>query len=578
MTHALLHRFFISIGLLGCLSFSPLKAQFQKAFGLKTRASEGLSLTVENFYNDQFYIAGKLDYIEDDPIRRPMLASIDMAGNFLWANSYNVLDGYFFDMAKSPSFRIFNDFNNTIDLIPAGFGLVGSTQQYDSKNRDGLFIRTDYLGRPEKYGTSMPYYSYGGQDNDNLSGVISLTPGFILVGGSYSYNEVGRSDMMLIKTDTWGAPIKQLILGNKHETFADNIIKTLDKKFLVIGTKRDAFEQGNDILITKIDEDLNVIWTKYIQTFDNPKLTHIFHEISYDIKEDPYTGDILILAKFTDPDPNEIHNTYSLLVKLDADGNGIWSKRLYDPLFYKYSHELKELAINYENGFPKYILGGNLWRSSDITKHDDALLVKIDHMGNIDFARSYTIDYLDWSINANSIAVHDGYYALAGEFTNRTYLLETDQNGDIGSNSECVSYRHTWQSEDIMSTIRAYELNSTIVDDFQRHDPIYESHKLSHTIGCEEEVSSKSSLDQMGQNYPNPFETSTTVEYQIEPEFKTAYISIVDEFGMERQKLPLKDANGKVLINAEGLDQGVYYYSLIVDGVSLETKRLILSN
>lgn len=84
------------------------------------------------------------------------------------------------------------------------------------------------------------------------------------------------------------------------------------------------------------------------------------------------------------------------------------------------------------------------------------------------------------------------------------------------------------------------------------------------------------------QNYPNPFNPSTNIKYQI---VNNKYVKIVvyDVIGKEIITL----VNGKhsatggagtyeVDFDGSNLPSGVYFYSLIVDGIIKDTKKMIL--
>jgi len=81
------------------------------------------------------------------------------------------------------------------------------------------------------------------------------------------------------------------------------------------------------------------------------------------------------------------------------------------------------------------------------------------------------------------------------------------------------------------------------------------------------------------QNYPNPCKGITAVKYQIEKTGKVT-IKISDLFGKEilsvvnSEQLPGKYV---AYFNASLLSSGIYFYSLLVDGVILETKKLVVA-
>ncbi|MDR6547710.1 putative transglutaminase-like cysteine proteinase [Chryseobacterium rhizosphaerae] len=79
------------------------------------------------------------------------------------------------------------------------------------------------------------------------------------------------------------------------------------------------------------------------------------------------------------------------------------------------------------------------------------------------------------------------------------------------------------------------------------------------------------------QNTPNPFNTSTTIEYFLVDSTKTAEINVFNQQGIPVKKYTL-DKKGKESIRLESsmLPSGIYYYNLIVDGQQLDTKKMII--
>jgi hypothetical protein len=79
------------------------------------------------------------------------------------------------------------------------------------------------------------------------------------------------------------------------------------------------------------------------------------------------------------------------------------------------------------------------------------------------------------------------------------------------------------------------------------------------------------------QNYPNPFNPSTTIRFSVTaPSFTT--LKIYNSLGEEVEVLLNKELTTgayEVEWNASGLPSGVYFYTLMTDGI-LETKKMIL--
>jgi hypothetical protein len=85
------------------------------------------------------------------------------------------------------------------------------------------------------------------------------------------------------------------------------------------------------------------------------------------------------------------------------------------------------------------------------------------------------------------------------------------------------------------------------------------------------------------QNYPNPFNPVTNIKYQI-PRSSNVKLIVYDILGKEIAKLVDQKQNAgsyetqfpDYQFSNNQLPSGVYFYSLFIDGVRLDTKKLIL--
>jgi ligand-binding sensor domain-containing protein len=81
----------------------------------------------------------------------------------------------------------------------------------------------------------------------------------------------------------------------------------------------------------------------------------------------------------------------------------------------------------------------------------------------------------------------------------------------------------------------------------------------------------------LSQNFPNPFNPTTTIKYQI-PELSFVTLKVFDVLGNEITKLINKEklsGNYEVEFDATGLPSGIYFYRLQTENF-IETKKMIL--
>lgn len=80
------------------------------------------------------------------------------------------------------------------------------------------------------------------------------------------------------------------------------------------------------------------------------------------------------------------------------------------------------------------------------------------------------------------------------------------------------------------------------------------------------------------QNKPNPFKDRTVVKYDLPETYTSASIMVFDMTGTLLETYPIsKDNGGEITIEGRQFKPGMYLYSLIVDNVEVDTKKMILS-
>lgn len=90
---------------------------------------------------------------------------------------------------------------------------------------------------------------------------------------------------------------------------------------------------------------------------------------------------------------------------------------------------------------------------------------------------------------------------------------------------------------------------------------------------------SESSETQLFQNTPNPFNKSTVIKYIIPSTAKKALIRITSSGGIKMKEFDLKNnTEQSVEITGGQLSAGTYIYSLIVDGILIDSKQMILTH
>lgn len=81
------------------------------------------------------------------------------------------------------------------------------------------------------------------------------------------------------------------------------------------------------------------------------------------------------------------------------------------------------------------------------------------------------------------------------------------------------------------------------------------------------------------QNHPNPFNSTTAIQYFIPENTKSALLQITDAAGKIVKRIGIDHkGNGQITLEASGLSAGTYQYSLLLDGRLSATKQMVLTS
>jgi hypothetical protein len=80
---------------------------------------------------------------------------------------------------------------------------------------------------------------------------------------------------------------------------------------------------------------------------------------------------------------------------------------------------------------------------------------------------------------------------------------------------------------------------------------------------------------ELGSAYPNPANEKFTVDYTLTGE-QTAQLILLNMLGTKIREEPVTGGNGKIQMNVADLAEGVYFYSLYLNGKSVSTRKLLI--
>jgi len=77
--------------------------------------------------------------------------------------------------------------------------------------------------------------------------------------------------------------------------------------------------------------------------------------------------------------------------------------------------------------------------------------------------------------------------------------------------------------------------------------------------------------------YPNPAGNYTTISYSTKSASNTR-LKVYDMIGVLVKEIALEETKGNVLVNTSEMENGVYFYSLVVDNKTVTSKKLVVTH
>jgi len=98
--------------------------------------------------------------------------------------------------------------------------------------------------------------------------------------------------------------------------------------------------------------------------------------------------------------------------------------------------------------------------------------------------------------------------------------------------------------------------------------------RRTSTTGIEPSATSNGNV--LYQNTPNPFKEQTIIRFKLAEDTKDASICIFDMTGKTLKELPVSLGMESVSVNGYELGDGLFLYSLVVNGREIDTKKMVI--
>jgi len=261
-----------------------------------------------------------------------------------------------------------------------------------------------------------------------ISKVISVEDGFVAVGSTIT-DEDEKYQILLVKIDETGEIIWTKLLGADGDDFGYDVIP-LDDGFLVLGTtsSKSLDVSGRyDAYVVRLDKKGNVVWQK---SFGGPDWDRAY-KISKVEDKFVFAGDNY--AKGKDVTQNFGEHDY-WIVALSNEGKIIWD-RSFGGVRWDRAY-----AIGYDEKNKQIIVAGSSNSFTNGTRYD-GYIVSYDTNGNLLWqtvlTNSQTLWPMDLCITADSVFVGGYVYEFSNEpnsekfGTEKAFVAKLSLNGEV---------------------------------------------------------------------------------------------------------------------------------------------------
>ena len=401
--------------------------------------------------------------------------------------------------------------------------------------------------------------TYGG-DGDDEAYSVQQTPdgGYIVAGKTESYGAGGR-DFYLVKINSEGDTLWTRTYGGGSYDEAWSVQRTADEGYIVAGVTT-SFGAGNeDCYLVKTDGEGNALWTR---TYGG-----IGDDEAWSVQQTIDGG--YILAGFTASFGAGSFDFY--LVKTDSLGSVVWA--------HTYGGSNGEYAFSVQQTIDGgYIVAGVT--GSFCTGYDDFYLVKTDNRGDTLWTQTYGGS--DQSRAYSVQLTMDGGYIIAG-FTTPMFLQDSDFCLVKTDSQGVAIWTHIYggNEEDVANWVQQTVDGGYIVvgrtESFGSGGTDMYLVRIASESAAEPISLSLPVHYSLHPNYPNPFNPSTRISYDL-PSPSSVTLEIFDLLG-RRVAILAKGVrpagNYSIPFDASTLPSGLYFYRLQA-GAFIQTQKMVL--
>jgi hypothetical protein len=492
------------------------------------------------------------------------LVRTDFCGDALWTRTYGGSDSDYGWCVRQTS--------------DGGFIIAAETYSFGAGMSDLYLLKTD------SEGDTLWTRSYGGIFWDRGNSVQQTTDGgYIITGETYSF-DAPYPDVYLLKTDSSGDTLWTRTYGGGSWDWGESVQQTSDGGYIIAGYT-ESFGAGLwDIYLLRTDDCGDTLWTR---TYGGSR-----GDYGYSVQQTSDGG--YVIAGWTESFGAGAEDVY--LVKTDSEGDTLWT-RTYGGWGSDGSWSVQKTSdggfilaglttsfgAGSDDAYLLKVAGGEFPEVSIEIIPDDPQ-VRVPQGGSFGFTGRLTNNVdRPQVVDAATVAVgpQKGVYGpfkklldielQAYETRSAHFDQHVNDQAPLGVYNY-IAYCRDYPSTVIDSSFFQIEVTQGISAGGDNSGWV-----LSGSFDRSDDFASVPSEFALLNNYPNPFNASTVIEYEL-PQACEVTLEVCNLLGEKITTLVDKKEQAgyrSVIWDASEVSSGVYFYKLTA-GDFTETKRMFL--
>jgi len=261
-----------------------------------------------------------------------------------------------------------------------GFIVVGNTTNYGTSGQDIYLIKTDADGN------TVWTRTFGTNGSDNGSDIVQTDDGGYCIAGSIRDDGAATWDAVLIKTDGSGDVLWVETLDVTQSNLAHSLQQTDDGGYIVSGSARNLVTANSDVHLVKTDDNGSILWARTFSASGS---------VSGNSVVQASDGGYVV--------GGTVDGRFFYALKVDSNGNEQWSRELAEA-----SDRCSSIIETSDDGF--VMIGYTRSWIPDIPA--DVLLIKLDANGNKLWSKTFGGPM--WDYGSMVLEASDGGLVLVG--------------------------------------------------------------------------------------------------------------------------------------------------------------------